>query len=415
METTEPDFDIFEAGRENLYVPLQTLRSPRQFTHIKKGLGIVGSELTELPNDYIKILFSGHRGCGKTVELLRFHQSINTPDQYFTVFVSLQEEIEINLMEPEDLYPILINKLLRTLRERGVPYNEAEFEDLAKEWLQDKEVEKELAHNFETEAGAELKAGWSFWSIFSAEGFFKSKYGYQNKTTTKIRESIRRNPQQLSERFKVALIGVRQAIEKSGQGRDLLFIIDDFEKADPEIYNAIFLTNPQFIMALNAHLICCVPIQTYYNVQQQALAAEYFKFSYLPMIHIEQDLTHEFCKIITRRVDEALFMPGVLDRIAQMSGGSPRQLLRIVNQCLLDTDERVSEEIARSTFKRLAIERLRPLSDAHRKTLASRNFEGISPELLDLLFALNVFEYNGANIERRINPLLEDFFPNPET
>jgi hypothetical protein len=412
METTEPEFDIFESGRENLYVHLQELRSPKQFTRIKKDLGITGDELTHLPNDYIKILFSGHRGCGKTVELLRFHESINTPRQYFSVFVSLQEEIEILKMQPEDLFIILINKLLRTLREHNVPYNKKEFEDIAHAWLQDKEVEKELNYNYGAEAGVEAKAGWNFWDIFSAEGFIKSKYGYQNSTTTKIREAIRRDTPGLVGQLRTALVGVRDAIERHGKGRDLIFIVDDFEKARPEIYNAIFLTDPQFTQNLNAHLICCVPIQTYYNVQEQAAAAELFKFSYLPMIHIDEDEDCEaFCNIVTRRVDKRLFDNNVLKMITKMSGGSPRQLLRLVNQCLLDTDETVTTEIAKSTFKRLAVERLRPLTDSHRKLLESRNFEGISPELLDLLFALNVFEYNGDDIVRRINPLLEDFFP----
>jgi hypothetical protein len=415
MEVTEPEFDIFEPGRENLYVHLQHLRSPNQFLRIKRELGIHKDELTHLPNDFVKILFSGHRGCGKTVELIRFHEFINTPKQYFSVFVSLQEEIEIVKMQPEDLFVILINKLLRSLRERGVPYNKAEFEDIAKAWMQDKEVEKEMKHEFEAGAGAEAKAGWSFWDIFSAEGFVKSRYGYQNNTTTKIREAVRRDTPGLVSRLRTALVGVRDAIEQSGQGRDLIFIVDDFEKAPPQLYNAVFITDPQFIQNLNAHLICCVPIQTYYNVQEQAAAAELFKFSYLPMLHIEQDTEcEEFCSIVTNRVNRDLFEAGVLHTITKMSGGSPRQLLRLVNQCLLDTEEKVTPAIAQNTFKRLAVERLRPLTDAHRKILESRDFQGVSPELLDLLFALNVFEYNGDDIVRRINPLLERFFPKPE-
>ena len=83
MEATEPEFDIFEAGRENLYVPLQHLRNPQQFELMKRELGIFKGEMKKSPNDYVKILFSGHRGSGKTVELLRFHAEIHQPKQYF--------------------------------------------------------------------------------------------------------------------------------------------------------------------------------------------------------------------------------------------------------------------------------------------------------------------------------------------
>ncbi|MFN0033738.1 MAG: hypothetical protein ACKVUS_01640 [Saprospiraceae bacterium] len=408
MEATEPEFDIFEPGRENLYVPLQPLRSPRQFERIKRELGIFDGQMGKLPKDYIKILFSGHRGCGKTVELLRFHKEIHQPEQVFCVFISLQDEMEINRLQPEDLYFILINKLLRDLRSEGVRYDEDEFEEIAGEWVKDKEITEEVKHQFGADTGAEAKAGFKFWNIFSVEGFVKSFYGYENSSTERIRHSIRRNPGQLVQRLNLALIGVRQAIQKAGKGRDLVFIVDDFEKTRPEVYNSVFIQDPKFIQEMNAHLICCVPIQTFYQVQNQA-ASDLFRTSYLPMIHLDKGAA-TFSKIITQRVDATLFEPGVLDQIVQLSGGSLRQLLRIANQCLLDTDERVTPQILAQTAKSLTVERVRPLTAMHRKLLEKRQFQDVSPELLELLFALNVMEYNGDDITRRINPLLENYF-----
>ena len=408
MEATEPEFDIFEPGRENLYVPLQPLRSPHQFELIKRELGIFNGELSKIPKDYVKILFSGHRGSGKTVELLRFHKDIHQPEQHFCVFISLLEEIEITRFHPEDLYFILINKLLRELRLAEVPYDEAEFEEIAEEWVRDKEIIEEVKEKFGVEAGAGAKAGFSFWNVFSVEGFLKSFYGYENSSTKKIRQSIRRNPGQLVQRLNLALIGVRQAIQKAGKGKDLLFIVDDFEKTRPEVYTSVFIQDPKFIQDMKAHLICCVPIQTFYQVQNHA-ASDLFRTSYLPMIHLEKG-AHTFSKIITQRVDATLFGPGVLDQIVQLSGGSLRQLLRIANQCLLRTDDSVSEKILLETGKSLTVERVRPLTAKHREILEKRNFKDVSPELLELLFALNVMEYNGDDITRKINPLLENYF-----
>ena len=408
MEATEPEFDIFEPGRENLYVSLQPLRSPHQFELIKRELGIFSGKLSKIPKDYVKILFSGHRGSGKTVELLRFHKDIHQPEQHFCVFISLLEEMEITRFQPEDLYFILINKLLRELRSEGVAYDEQEFEEIAEEWIKDKEIEKEIKHKFGAEGGAEAKAGFKFWNIFSAEGFLKSFYGYENSSTEKIRHSIRRNPGQLVQRLNLALIGVRQAIQKAGKGKDLLFIVDDFEKTRPEIYTTVFIQDPKFIQDMNAHLICCVPIQTFYQVQNHA-ASDLFRTSYLPMIRLEQSGA-AFSQIITRRVDAALFEAGVLDQIVHLSGGSLRQLLRIANQCLLRTDDKVSLQILTETRKSLTVERVRPLTAKHREILEKQNFQDVSPELLELLFALNVMEYNGDDITRRINPLLENYF-----
>lgn len=408
MEATEPEFDIFEAGRENLYVPLQHLRNPQQFELMKRELGIFKGEMKKSPNDYVKILFSGHRGSGKTVELLRFHAEIHQPKQYFTVFVSLQEEIEITRLQPEDLYFILINKLLRDLKAQGVSYDEAEFEAIAFEWVKDKEILDEIKQRRGAEGGASAKAGFSFWNIFSAEGFLKSFYGYENSSTEKIRQSIRRNPDQLVRRLNEALIGIRIEIQKAGKGKDLLFIVDDFEKSRPEVYNTVFLNDPKFIQEMNAHLICCVPIQTFYQVQNQP-ATDLFRTSYLPMIHLDKG-AETFAETITRRVDNNIFETGVLNQIVQLSGGSLRQLLRITNQCLLRTDERVTRSILDETSKSLTIERVRPLTAKHRDILEKRNFKDVSPELLELLFSLNVMEYNGDDITRKINPLLDGYF-----
>lgn len=322
MEATEPDFDIFERGRERLYVPLQHLRSPRQFELIKRELGIFNNQLSKTPQKYIKILFSGHRGSGKTVELLRFYSNIHTPEQYFCVFVSLQNEIEITRFQAEDLYFILITKLLRELRAAGVSYDEAEFEDIAEGWIKDTEIVEELKQRRGIEAGAGAKGGFNFWNIFSAEGFLKSYYGYDNSSTEKIRQSIRRNPDELVRRFNSALIGVRQAIQTAGKGKDILFIVDDFEKSRPEVYNTVFINDPKFVFDMRAHLICCVPIQTFYQVQNQVVA-DLFKTSYLPMIHIERG-ADTFSEIVTTRADVSLFGPGVLNQIVRLSGGSPR-------------------------------------------------------------------------------------------
>lgn len=412
MEATEPEFDIFEPGREHLYIKtLQQLRSPRQFTSIERELGIIQGQMNDIPNRYAKIIFSGHRGSGKTVELLRFQDHINQPDKYFSIFLPLQKEIEITKMEPEDLYFILIKRLIQELKDRQVSFDVEEFEEIAEDWVRDKEIEKELKHNFKLETGGELEAGFKFWSLFSAKGFFKSMYGYDNATTTKIRKSIRLNPGNLSKRLNLALQGVRQEVRAAGKGKDILFIIDDFEKSRPEVYKTVFLDDPQFFTELRAHFICCVPISTFYQVKEQEATA-IFTPSYLPMIRIQSETAHaEFSKVVTSRADPALFQSGVLNQIVQMSGGSPRQLLQLANQCLLDSDENtVSLDSAKYTFNRMTIDRVRRLTEAHRNILEEQDFQNISPELLDLLFSVNVMEYNGDNIERRLNPLLAATF-----
>lgn len=412
MEATEPEFDISVPGREPLYVEtLQQVRSPRQFQRIERELGIIGGKLQDLPNRRAKIIFSGHRGSGKTVELLRFHEAINRPDRYFSVFIPLQKEIEITRMESEDLYFILIKALIQELKRRNIRFDEQEFEEIAEEWVRDAEIQRELRDNYKLETGDELAVGFNFWNLFAVKGLGKTMYGYDNATTTKIRRTIQINPGALSRRLNAALQGVAVAIREAGQGQDLLFIVDDFEKTRPEVYRKVFVEDPQFFMELRAHFICCVPISTFYEIQEQEATA-IFTPSYLPMIRVENpEAQAALSQVITRRADASLFEQGVLDEIVRMSGGSPRQLLQIANQSLLNADaDCVSMDTLRYTLNQMTVDRERRLTAAHKKLLAQRQFHDISRELLDLLFAVNVMEYNGDHIERRLNPLLEPLF-----
>ncbi len=200
-------------------------------------------------------------------------------------------------------------------------------------------------------------------------------YGYENVLTKKIRQTIKRNPGQLVRRLNEALRRVRIAIKEQGQGEDLLFIVDDFEKTRPDVYEGIFITDTTFMRALEAHLICCVPIKTFYEVQNQA-AADLLSTAYLPMIRLDDEATRrEFSQIVTRRAHEDLFAPGVLERLVELSGGSPRQLLRLTRESLLDADAQVTMNIVTDTANR---SRRRAPPNAQRK--ASR-----TPESRELL------------------------------
>jgi hypothetical protein len=415
MEACNPEFDILEENHPELFVDtLQQLRNPRQFHKIEENLGIGNGEVSILPRHKSKYLFSGHRGSGKTCELLRFHDRINKPKSYFSVFISLQEEIEILKLEPEDLYFILIKRLISELKRHDIDFDKDEFEEIAKEWVEDKEVEKELKHAFKNELAAEVEAGFSFWNLFTAKASGKTIYGYDNQTTTKIRKSIQLDPDGLANRLNIALIGAVQAIREKGLGQDIIFIIDDFEKAKRNVYRTVFIEDPQFIRKIDAHLICCVPIQTYYEVQDQS-ATDFFPTSYLPMVRLEKEgAVENFKKIITTRANEAFFAPFVLDKIVEMSGGSPRQLLQITNQCLQEADEVVTMANAETIFHEMSIERMRRLTKAHHEILEAQDFDSTSPELLDLMFTSYVMEYNGKDIVRKINPLLEKHFPKPK-
>ncbi len=182
------------------------------------ALGMEGGKVQALPNDYQKFIFSGHRGCGKSVELKRFAEGIDGPEKFLSIFVDLEQETDVEQLAPEDIFVILIAILSRELQQRKIPFSEKDFALIASEWLSEEEVEKELTKEMglKVEAGVSARAG--FWNFLGLQGNLKGAYARQNKTTKFIRKKIRANPKALITRLNALLVQVRKAVQISRSG-----------------------------------------------------------------------------------------------------------------------------------------------------------------------------------------------------
>ena len=174
-EVTEPEFYIQERKEwfEKLWVDFSAVRSTDQFDGMKFDLGMEENRVQHIPNEYVKHIFSGHRGCGKSTELKRFSDEIDHPKGFLVIFVDLERETNIEQLATEDLYIVLISMLIRTLLERNIPFDKHDFEGMVKDWMSETELEKNIKQELGVSAEAKATVGWSFWKFFSAEGNLK--------------------------------------------------------------------------------------------------------------------------------------------------------------------------------------------------------------------------------------------------
>ncbi|MEL6676456.1 MAG: hypothetical protein AAFR61_29880 [Bacteroidota bacterium] len=411
MEVTEQDFDILSDPKyEDLYVDFSAVRSADQFKQMDFMLGMKDGQFARRPNAFHKIIFSGHRGCGKTIELQRYTRQINTPEAYMAIYVNLEEETDILQFSSEDLFVLLISILLRELDQRGIPFERDDFEQISEEWVQESEVTKELEKAYGMEAEAGVSLGWKFWQFLGIEGKFKGIFSQKNITTEVIRNKIRIDQKNLITKLNVALYNIEQVLAYENQGQGLIFVIDGLEKAHQAVYDQLFLLDPQLMMNLNAHVVACVPIRTFYEIQRKDLTGT-FESVYLPMIRLSPKSKPLLSDLIARRVSLELFEGEILDRIIDMSGGCPRQLLRLVHRSfIVGLGKKIDHVIADKTFQEQGLERWRTLTSEHKALIEHGEFDDADSMVLDLLFSLNLLEYNGENPERKINPLLASFF-----
>ncbi len=403
-ELLAPSFDI-EPFWEKLYVNLDGVRGSRQREMIQFDLGMEGGELKSQMGEPVKIIFSGHMGCGKTTELRQLHQEINSPRAYLSVFIDFQENTSINQFEPEDFFVFLIAGLVERLEASSVPYNRSTFDRIAEEWLEESEVREELSKDYKFVHSGES----SFWSS-AMRGSLNDLLSSGSTTVRAIRRVIKTKTVELLQKLNEALNEVRLSVLQAGAGRDLLFIVDNSEKMHSEKYHALFIENPLLVGGLNATLICSVPIDSFYDIESSKLSNLYLPET-LPMIRVNERSIDALKQVIAKRIDEdTFFETGVLDYFAQNSGGCLRQLFRLVGQAVRQTrGAKIPLEEAEKAAQKLGQELRERLSQRHMQVLQSGQYDTGDLEVRQMLYGLQLLKYNGDSHDIVPNPLLLPF------
>lgn len=414
IRVTQSDFDI--ALHDALYVPLDEVRSTEQFARIRFYLDIEGDRIAENSEGSKKILFYGHTGSGKSTELKKLHHEFHQPKLYFSVFASVVDDMDVFAFEKEDLFVLLLTKLVERIEAENIVFDRSDLDRLAKDWVtSDTALVDELKQSYGFDASVEASVGASFWKLLSAKAGLKTLFSAENKTTKTIRAKIKINPNGLVNQMNVIFLRLRRALEQYDKGQDILFILDGTERLRGEKYDVFldtFIRGANLIHALGANLIISVPIDARYDLRAFAGANQYALDFTLPMVEMTDQSLPIFEKIVSTRVHaDTFFEPGVLRYCAQFSGGNPRQLLRIANLALQNTlgKSKVSMGHAQKAVQHLGNAIWRTLTSEHKDILNAGKFTDANDDTLDLLFNTALMEYNGGTDLRRINPLILPF------
>lgn len=414
---TEPSFepDLF-SDEKQLYVNFDAVRGTEFRSDVFYTLAVDDGRLVEPTVDYIKIICSGHRGCGKTTELKRLHADLNHPNRYFSIFLSIEEEMEYGSLQAEDIFVWVLLKLVEAIEERKVPTGKTDFNELARQLLSDETIETELKQSFGTDLTAETGGGIDFFSLFKLKGAAKAVFASNNATSKKIRQEVQKNPLAIILKINAALATMRQAVNAAGLGTDVLFIIDGSEKLRFQVYEYLFIQNPNLLQTLALNMILAVPIDSYYKIETGP-GLNFSHSQIIPMIKLAGpgSVPDEcFKQVIERRIDTSRFFDAeVLDECVRRSGGCMRQLPRIVNAVVVKARGGVASlEVAQEAIRGLGNSMNQLLTSKHIETL-DKGLETLRPgdaEVREMLFQLVLLKYNGS---LKLNPLLEGIIEVP--
>ncbi len=410
---TEPTFEenIFES---DLYVNLDEVRGKEYLRDIKFDLGISGDGTLTTTHEYVKLIFSGHIGSGKTVELTRLHQQLNSAENYFSIFISIEEELEISRFESEDFYVLLIAKLLERLDKQNVTRSTKSLEELASLFFSDKEVKKEITETYRDELEGKVGGEISFLNIFKIGGLLKNILGSETKTATSIREATRKNITRLIQLFNDYLSDIRKDVIDKGLGKDILFVVDGSEKITLDKYDTLFVKDASVLISLNANMIMSVRIDAYYQIEKSPIR---FTSQYIVPMIITGELKAQkaLCDIIIRRIDFSTFFDNreALNACIHYSGGCIRQLFRVVNATIRKTrgERKITIEVVENVVKEIGNTMRESIDKPYIEILKSDDYEPANAKVKEMLYGLLLLKYNGIH-SIKINPILEKFMRN---
>lgn len=359
------------------------------------------------PTDqYLQILFASHRGAGKTTELMRIQDQLRS--RYQSLYLSANVQMDANQIEVEDLLLILAQGIERYLREAGTPLPE----DLLKrvsDWFSQvirttswgKDASVEIGSSLKAEAGLPLFAKLSA----SLTGLFKA----ESKHREEVKNELKKFPGTLLQSVNLLLDAASEVLAK--EGKELLIVIDNLDRYDPSVIDALLVRNGDRIRQLHCNLILTPPIGLLYRPHSEQIDT-HFPCEVMNTIRLrrpDQDYDkfdgpgHDLLiDALAKRMDLDRLIPDrrARDRILTASGGAIRDVLSLVVEAALitDNDELTLADVEYAVQRKK--QRLRDLINANNwwGTLAAiaREKQIVSdPACLTVLYHRLVLKYNG--------------------
>jgi len=397
------EIDIYQ---HELYVNLDEIRGTRFLTGILTKLGVRDGNYIGAHRAFPKILLTGHRGSGKSVELERIRQKLE--NAYLTIHIDIEKDlVKLSTAEPEHIYQLLLIKLIEALKAKEIGFDGRKFKSIADLWLNEEERTKEYKSELKfginlDEFLGDLKNVLSFSLLSSIED------------SRKITQRIKRNIQDIIEKFNLELdyLYYHQFKENNLNG-GVVFILDGTEKLNYEVAKNIFINDAPVVGQMHCAMVMASPVFSLYDIEG---GVAYFSQEMFPMVKLDNpEKIARFKEIITRRIDEVTFFEsGILECATRKSGGSIRILLEIVHRLLVTSEYKIiGEAILMEALKELGLSYWRRLDGTHKKIL--KEYKGDldfgDEKVKEMLFSLVLIVQNGKAI---INPLLVPYIEGHE-
>ncbi len=412
-DESSKDFDTFYSEFQNYYIDTITSRT-----------GDVDSNPVEeirLQIKYSKIgksfLFLGHRGCGKSTELVRLRKML-LDDGQIPFVIDTQIDLDPQNLKYTDLLVLILEQLLVIAEEKKIKIDNKTLTNINSFW-DEVEIEKKAICSGVTSIDGESKLGISIPNLITLFARVKSelKIGFDS------RETIRTHVKNKISQF----VGYIEEIATLIGNNKLVLIFENLDKVDLGIIGDIFKKYSGTLTGFSFHTIYTFPISLYYNNEFTHILSSY-ELKLLPMIKVTDidgreysDGVNKLQDIVFKRANKDLFENGAISTAINISGGSIRTLFRVLTSASLKAlvgnssvvrksdVEKAIVEIMSEYGKRLVdedITNLKEIMDSEDKT--TKKVSSNLAKTMDYLDNMFILEYNGVRWFD-VNPIVKEY------
>lgn len=334
------------------FVDLTPARGQFSLRRLYNELNVDNQGVLQNPPRKKYILFTGHRGCGKSTELLRIADYLHDAKRYYVVHLDCLETLDINNLKYSDVLLALAAALLKKMEdEDGISMEQVHLSRL-ENWFNDRVITHATLRNMEAElkAGAKAKGGLPWLVELFAE--LTNKISIGSTYRDELREVVRNNFTEFADSFNQLIRAAEDKLKTQGLGGRILFSVDGTDRLDSEDSHRFFIEDIHQLTQIQSLFIYCAPIDLLRANNQ--LSASFGQIVRVPMLKVrnqDDEAIEENYEIVRKmvhcRVPEYLFDSAeTLDYLIKFSGGHPRDLLRLLNVAINNREEELIDQLA---------------------------------------------------------------------
>lgn len=316
LSATDPRYVDLSAARGTLNISSAIARKIRRCTG----------------NSFHQQLLTGHRGSGKSTELLRLQAALEKQD-FFVIYFDVEELLDLGDLNYLDVLLCIAKEIERNLRENRISLNADLIRDL-EDWFKEKIIEKqenhELSGNLKTAGEADVKIPFIARLLASFTAEIKTASSRRSIT----REVLEREQAVFIEKLNALILDARNKVQQAGR-QDLVLIVDGLEKtqyrlmSDGQSTHAhLFVHHAEQLKAPCCHIIYTTPIFLVFS----ANLGNDFDVLVMPMVKTDKEGVDRLRETIGKRLDihQVFQSPGLIDELIKLSGGVMRDLMRLI-------------------------------------------------------------------------------------